>query len=72
MRWFMICWTTLMLWRYCHTPCGSGLIQANFGNALVSRCSHSTPASSLLYSTLPPGYKISKGLIVASPMKMSL
>ncbi len=37
MRWFISCWTTLMLWRYCHTPCGSGLIQANFGNALVRR-----------------------------------
>src|SRR5450830_752483 len=72
MRWPTSCWITLMLWRYCQTPCGSGLIQANLGKALVSRCSHSEPASSLLYSTLPPGCKISYGLMVASPMKISL
>ena len=28
MRWFISCWTMEMLWRYCHTPCGSGLIHA--------------------------------------------
>jgi hypothetical protein len=72
MRWLTSCCITLMLWRYCHTPCGSGLIQAYLGKALVRRCSHSAPGSSLLYSTLPPGCRISYGLIVASPTKISL
>ncbi len=62
----------LMLWRYCHTPWGSGLIHANRGKACVRRCNHSAPGSSLLYSTLPPGCRISYGLMVASPTKMSL
>ncbi len=48
-----------ILCRYCQTPCGSGLIQACFGKAWVSRCSHSAPGSSLWYSTLPPGCTIS-------------
>ena len=72
MRWFISCEMIEMLWRYCHTPCGSGLIQTNFGNAWVSRCSHSAPASSLLYSTLPPGCRFSYGLIVVSPTKINL
>ncbi len=41
--------------RYCHTPSGSGLSQANLGKALVKRASQALPAYSLLYSTEPPG-----------------
>lgn len=37
MRLLMSCWMMLMLWRYCHTPWGSGFIHANLGKACVSR-----------------------------------
>ena len=37
MRLLTSCWMMLMLWRYCHTPWGSGLIHANLGKACVRR-----------------------------------
>ena len=49
----------LTLANFARIAGGSGLIQANFGKAWVSRWSHSAPGSSLLYSTLPPGCRIS-------------
>ncbi|MNL48401.1 hypothetical protein D3C87_1712600 [compost metagenome] len=56
---FISCRITPIDWRYCHNPSDSGLSQMNFGNAWVKRASHVDPASSLLYSTLPPGCRIS-------------
>src|SRR3989344_922113 len=37
MRLLTSCWMMLMLWRYCNTPWGSGLIHANLGKACVRR-----------------------------------
>src|SRR3569833_4788778 len=59
-------------WRYCHKPSGSGLSQTNFGNVQVKRCSQTAPASSLSYSPEPLALRISCGLMVASPTKISL
>ena len=37
-RLLISCPMMLMLWRYCHTPCGSGLSQAKRGYTPSSRC----------------------------------
>ena len=56
---------------YSQPRSGSGLSQIDFGNCSTSRCSHTTPGSSFMYSTLPPSCTSSYGLIAASPTNTS-